>query len=207
MSGRARAACCTWATSSRGLPLWNHDACLPTASSAHYGSLDTKQHPGRHHHCHLPGPLDRRSTSAGGCTASARTASTCRPWPGDTGDRSWISDGLPGSTHDLTAARQHGVIDAAIRHGLQLWADRGYQGEAPTLITSVRAGKDKPLIPAATAYNRRHAAVRAPGERGFATLECWQILTRVRCTNSKTGTIAQAILALHHRTSTPIRMK
>ncbi|WP_186316174.1 transposase family protein [Catellatospora sichuanensis] len=70
-----------------------------------------------------------------------------------------------------------------------------------------RAGKDTPLIPAAAAYNRRHAAVRAPGERGFATLKCWQILTRVRCTVSKTGAIAQAILALHRATSTPIRMK
>ncbi|BCJ75310.1 IS5 family transposase [Catellatospora sp. IY07-71] len=126
---------------------------------------------------------------------------------GETGNLLWISDGLPGSTHDLTAARRHGVVDAAVRHGLQFWADRGYQGEAPTLITPVRAGKDKPLIPAATAYNRRHAAVRAPGERGFATLKCWQILTRVRCTVSKIGVIARAILALHHATSTPIRMK
>ncbi|MEU8001070.1 transposase family protein [Catellatospora sp. NPDC049111] len=78
----------------------------------------------------------------------------------------------------MTAARRHGVVDAAVRHGLQFWADRSYQGEAPTLVTPVRAGKDRPLIPAAAAYNRRHAAVRAPGERGFATLKCWQILSR-----------------------------
>ncbi|MEV0455900.1 transposase family protein [Catellatospora methionotrophica] len=109
----------------------------------------------------------------------------------------WISDGLPGSTHDLTAARQHGVIDAAIRHGLQLWADRGYQGEAPTLITPGQGGQGQALDPSAMAYNRPHAAARASGERSFATLKCWQILTRVRCTASKTGAIAQAILALH----------
>ncbi|MEU8004227.1 transposase family protein [Catellatospora sp. NPDC049111] len=125
----------------------------------------------------------------------------------ETGDLLWISNGLPGSTHDLTAARRHGVVDAAVQSGLQLWADLGYQGEAHTLITPVRAGKDKGLIPAAVAYNRRHAAVRAPGEPGFATLKCWQILTRVRCAVSKIGAIAKAILALHDATSTPIRMK
>ncbi|MEV0455867.1 transposase family protein [Catellatospora methionotrophica] len=102
-----------------------------------------------------------------------------------------MSEGLPGSTHDLAAGRQYGIIDAAVRNGLQLWADRGYQGEVPTLTTPVRAGRNKPLIPAASAYNRHHAAVRARGERGFATLKWWRILTKVRCTVSKTRAIAQ----------------
>jgi hypothetical protein len=125
----------------------------------------------------------------------------------ETGDLLWISDGLPGSNHDLTAARRHGAVDAAVRHGLQFWADRGHQGEAPTLITPVRAGMDKPLIPAATAYNRRHAAVRAPGERGFRHAQVLADPHQDPLHRRQTGTVAQAILTLHHTTSTPIRMK
>ena len=44
------------------------------------------------------------------------------------GDLAWISDGLPGSTHDLTAARTHGVIAGAVRAEVDLLADKGYQG-------------------------------------------------------------------------------
>lgn len=35
---------------------------------------------------------------------------------------------LPGSAHDLTAARHHGVIDALTETGLKCWADNAYQG-------------------------------------------------------------------------------
>ena len=35
----------------------------------------------------------------------------------------WASPALPGSTHDLTAARQHGMIEALAGAGLKCWAD------------------------------------------------------------------------------------
>ncbi|MFJ3099676.1 transposase family protein, partial [Streptomyces hydrogenans] len=35
----------------------------------------------------------------------------------------WASPGLPGSTHDLTAARQHGIIENLAEAGLKCWAD------------------------------------------------------------------------------------
>ncbi|MDQ1033587.1 hypothetical protein QFZ75_000003 [Streptomyces sp. V3I8] len=35
----------------------------------------------------------------------------------------WASPALPGSTHDLTAARTHGIIDALAGAGLKCWAD------------------------------------------------------------------------------------
>jgi hypothetical protein len=35
----------------------------------------------------------------------------------------WASPALPGSTHDLTAARQHGIIEALADAGLKCWAD------------------------------------------------------------------------------------
>lgn len=40
----------------------------------------------------------------------------------------WASPVLPGSTHDLTAARQHGIIEALADAGLKCWADKAYQG-------------------------------------------------------------------------------
>ncbi len=35
---------------------------------------------------------------------------------------------LPGSTHDLTAARTHGIIDALAEAGIRCWAEKAYQG-------------------------------------------------------------------------------
>ncbi len=36
----------------------------------------------------------------------------------------WASPALPGSVHDLTAARAHGIIDALAAAELKCWADR-----------------------------------------------------------------------------------
>ncbi|WP_030694751.1 transposase family protein, partial [Streptomyces globisporus] len=38
------------------------------------------------------------------------------------------SPALPGSTHDLTAARTHGIVEALTDSGLKCWADKAYQG-------------------------------------------------------------------------------
>ncbi len=35
----------------------------------------------------------------------------------------WASPALPGSTHDLTAARTHGIVNALTDAGLKCWAD------------------------------------------------------------------------------------
>lgn len=41
----------------------------------------------------------------------------------------WASPARRGSTHDLTAARQHlGIFDALAAAGLKCWADKAYQG-------------------------------------------------------------------------------
>jgi len=43
----------------------------------------------------------------------------------------WVSDALPGNTHDLAAAREHrvtGALYAAAAQGLAALADKGYQG-------------------------------------------------------------------------------
>lgn len=122
------------------------------------------------------------------------------------GNLLWLSAGLPGATHDLTAARRHDIMAVAGRHRVLLWADKGYIGAGPGVITPARAPKGRELIPALKIYNRRHARRRAPGERGFSTLKTWRILNKVRCTVDKVGDIARAILALHLATSTTVRL-
>ena len=37
----------------------------------------------------------------------------------------WLSPALPGSTHDLTAAREHGIIDALAEARVMTFADKG----------------------------------------------------------------------------------
>jgi DDE superfamily endonuclease len=113
------------------------------------------------------------------------------------GDLLWISDGLPGSTHDLTAARAHGVISIAARAEIDLLGDKGYQGAGGTL-TSPHKGRG--LTADQKAHNRMVNSIRGPGERGFATLKAWRVLTKVRACPQRVGQLAKAVLVLerHH---------
>jgi hypothetical protein len=82
------------------------------------GELDRLYYSGKHHHhgVNLQGLIDPRR-----------------------GDLVWISDGLPGSTHDLTAARIHHIIRSAARAAVELLADKAYQGAGGT-VTSPHKG-------------------------------------------------------------------
>lgn len=113
------------------------------------------------------------------------------------GDLVWISDGLPGSTHDLTAARVHDIITSATHADVELLADKGYQGAGGTVGTP---NKGRHLTKTQKAHNRMVNTVRGPGERGFATLKSWRILTKVRCCPQRVGQLAQAVLILEHDT-------
>jgi hypothetical protein len=57
------------------------------------------------------------------------------------GDLVWISDGLPGSTHDLTAARTHTITATATAAEVELRADKGYQGAGGTVSTPHKGRK------------------------------------------------------------------
>jgi hypothetical protein len=46
--------------------------------------------------------------------------------------------------------------------------------------------------------NKAHARIRCCGERAVATLKTWKILTKLRCSPSRTTAMVQAILVLHH---------
>jgi hypothetical protein len=43
----------------------------------------------------------------------------------------WASDALPGATHDLTAARNHGIPAALAADDIKRWADKAYPGRRP----------------------------------------------------------------------------
>ena len=110
------------------------------------------------------------------------------------GDLVWISDGQPGSIHDLTAARRHGLVSWAARAQVELYADKAYQGAGGTVRTP---HKGRQLSNEEQAHNRLINQLRGPGERGFATLKTWRILTKVRCCPCRVGHLAKAILTLH----------
>ncbi|SCE63666.1 hypothetical protein GA0070216_10122 [Micromonospora matsumotoense] len=47
----------------------------------------------------------------------------------------WDSPALPGSTHDLTAARTHSIIDELTSVDVLTFTDKGYQGARGSVCT------------------------------------------------------------------------
>ncbi|MEN3616239.1 transposase family protein [Plantactinospora sp. ZYX-F-223] len=111
----------------------------------------------------------------------------------------WASAALPGSAHDLTAARTHGIVAALTSANVMTFADKAYQGAGGCVRTPFKRHRYRPkLSRRQKAVNKAHARIRALGERAVATLKTWKVLTRLRCSPSRTTAIVQAILALHH---------
>lgn len=109
----------------------------------------------------------------------------------------WASPALPGSIHDVKAARRHGLIHALTGYDIPTLADRGYQGAANTIRVPFR-GRHLPTGPAAV--NAAHARLRAPGERGPPTLKTWRLLHRLRCCPQRGTAVVAAVLALETAT-------
>ena len=107
----------------------------------------------------------------------------------------WASPALPGSTHDLTAARHHGVIDAVANASLWAYADLAYQVADPAIIVPFRR-RPRRLSRNQRTVNRNRARNRAPGERAVATLKTWRILTKLRCCPQRATAIIAAIRVL-----------
>lgn len=109
----------------------------------------------------------------------------------------WVSPALPGSTHDLTAAREHTIIDALADKEVMTFADKGYQGAGGTVRTPHKRHHPRPpLSRNQKAVNRSHAKIRALGERANATLKTWKVLTRLRCCPQRATPILAAIFVL-----------
>jgi len=107
----------------------------------------------------------------------------------------WVSGPLPGSAHDLTAARIWGIVRELAAAGLIVLADKGYIGAGQHVITPYR-GRNKPASQKAAGRAHTHAKLRAPGERANAQLKTWQILRKLRCCPWRAGQLAKAIHVL-----------
>jgi hypothetical protein len=104
----------------------------------------------------------------------------------------WFSRATPGRTHDLTAARAHGIVQACLTRQILVLADRAYQGAGATFRTPYYHHSEQPEH--YQQFNRDHARLRAPGERAFARLKSWRIMRRTR---SSTRRISRTVQAIH----------
>jgi hypothetical protein len=115
----------------------------------------------------------------------------------------WVADVEPGSTHDLTVAREHvlgAVYWAASQLDLPALADGGYDGAGIGVHTPIKqpAG-DQILDVDNRTYNALLRGLRCLGERGFAVLTGrWRALHHITASPNKIGDIVKAALVLTH---------
>lgn len=83
----------------------------------------------------------------------------------------WASPALPGSTHDLTAARGHGIIDALADADVKCWADKAYQGAGRHVRVPFRGRQLKRWK---RRHNSTHAKIRYLVEQAMAVLKGWR---------------------------------
>jgi hypothetical protein len=115
-----------------------------------------------------------------------------------TGFPLWVSDVRPGSTHDLTAAREL-VLPALYPHaarGLPVLADKGYTGAGVGIRVPIKQQPGGPLHVDNRCYNQLITGLRAPAERGNALLGRWRALDRVTLCPHRIGAIVAAALVL-----------
>jgi hypothetical protein len=115
-----------------------------------------------------------------------------------TGFPLWVSDVGPGSTHDLTAARDL-LLPALYTHaarGLLGLADKGYTGAGVGIYVPLKRSPGGPLHINNRCYNQLITALRAPAERGNALLGRWRALDRVTVCPQRIDAIAEAALVL-----------
>lgn len=117
---------------------------------------------------------------------------------GPTGYPEWVSPVAPGSTHDITAAREH-VLPAlypAAARGLPTLTDKGYAGAGIGVIVPTKGHK---LAADNQTRNAMISALRAPAERANALLKrTWKALERITLDPWRIGAITAAAMVLLH---------
>jgi hypothetical protein len=108
----------------------------------------------------------------------------------------WTSPVQPGSTHDITAARDH-VLPAlypAAAAGMPTLADKGYTGAGIGVHVPIRGAN---LAPDNQARNLLITALRAPAERANALLKStFKALRRITLCPRRIGHIVAAALVI-----------
>jgi hypothetical protein len=110
----------------------------------------------------------------------------------------WVSGVLPGSTHDLTAARELVLPEARpYLRDLPILADSGYEGAGAGVHVPVKKPARGELDIDAKTRNALLRSLRYQGERGFALMsQRWRVLQRVMVSPTTIGDIAKSALVL-----------
>ena len=110
----------------------------------------------------------------------------------------WVSDVLPGSTHDLTAARELVLPQARpYLKDLPILADSGYEGAGAGVHVPVKKPRSGDLDPDTKTRNALLRSLRYQGERGFALMsQRWRALQHVMISPSAIGDLAKSALIL-----------
>lgn len=113
----------------------------------------------------------------------------------------WVSEVLPGNTHDLTAAREQVLaILRPFTKTMPVLADPGYEGAGQGVLTPVKQPTGGLELDVDTrTFNALLRSLRCLGERGFALLtQRWRTLQHITLSPSRIGDIAKAALVLTH---------
>ena len=110
----------------------------------------------------------------------------------------WVSDALPGSTHDLTAARELVLPQARpYLNILPFLADSGFEGAGPGVLVPARKPRNGELDIDTKTRNALLRSLRYQGERGFALMkQRWHAMQHVSVSPTTIGDIAKAVLVL-----------
>ncbi|MGW4024922.1 transposase family protein [Streptomyces sp. NPDC005009] len=112
----------------------------------------------------------------------------------------WASPALPGSIHDLTAARRHGIIDALAEADVKCWADKAHQGAGRPVRVPFRGRRPKRRK---RRHNSTHAKIRCLGEQTIATLKDRRLPRKLRRSTNRITGIVKAVLVLHPASTQP----
>jgi hypothetical protein len=110
----------------------------------------------------------------------------------------WVSDVLPGSTHDVTVARELVLPQARpYLKDLPVLADSGYEGAGAGVLVPVKKPRRGELDINTRTRNALLRSLRYQGERGFALMsQRWRALQHVMVSPGTIGDIAKAALVL-----------
>ncbi len=110
----------------------------------------------------------------------------------------WVSDVLPGSTHDLTAAREL-VLPGARPYlkDLPILADSGYEGAGAGVHVPVKKPARGELDIDTKTRNALLRSLRYQGERGFALMsQRWRAMQHVMVSPTTIGDLVKSVLVL-----------
>jgi len=110
----------------------------------------------------------------------------------------WVSDVLPGSTHDLTAARELVLPQARpYLKDLPFLADSGYEGAGAGVLVPVKKPAKGELDPDTKTRNALLRSLRYQGESGFALMsQRWRVMQQVMVSPGTIGNLAKSALVL-----------